>query len=1044
MLSRGGVQGRRPFLFGESRGSAGCRPFDRLNRVVRVRTVCQLGLVVAIVATTVSVGGAFLVATSNQAAALQSHDGCDEGASIRVLFLLDTSRSLQGNDPEGTRASGTVDALEDLSGIVADYQARLRLHYPQWSVFAAVDTFSASHSDPQFHNPYSRASGEWKDVSSPVSLEGLRQAARGVQQAPGSWTDYREALKGAIERFGQLAPGGTPTCDFLFWFTDGDHDTVEAGVLTDEERDQIDGMCRAGDLVDQLRQRGVNVTAIELRVDRESSEQLRRLVVGREGDCSGLGGEVADVASVADLATQIEENVFRLVDPDYPDRFDDPCGSSVESCDYRFALADDIEWIKVYVDLAGVGDPDGASMVLHGPDGQPVAPVQFDDEWSLVLGTGMFGKQATPNISVIWAHRVSEMEFGTQWGDSQVWSIRFSGPEAGRARAGIRTDERERPTVEGLSVEDEVLSGRIIPAPTENERAAMVLHLGDGRPIDVDASERAVQAGGRFAIPGIYDRIVRAASGEGYLAANACVATVIVSLEKAVTYGTFSGSWSAPLSSSAVDVRVPRALCGIEGRMTPLTTLVEYDGGDDFDPSGSLRVTADGGLLDGALAVREVHVEAADGSTLADGVLGAWERDWRCEVAADARGHTCEDLFVLDLGADSAVTVDVRLFFWSSTTDPLQDPPLSESVSYTVRGVPLPARLPEVTGAEVDGRFDPSGSLSVTVRGGWQDGIVSLELGPDGVLDVAGVDGPQPQLRPEPDWRCEVPAGATEHDCPPLRIDATVDDDTIADLSLPFLSSSSDLERSKKLSAEVSAVPIRVRKPDETLRNLLPYLVVILAVFVVTRILTAWMRRRWEPLDEHSCYIATAQRHGARVVPDDDVRPALCGALAKARGSAALGSTAKLHVRWWPLLVGGQVEVVASPANPGWRVIASSGQRGGSQQDGARAGRIGHGLSDGWAALEAASRSGSYVLAFWDVPTDAKDDRARELWREVERRLEEHEPDTDPSSVQPSEGDSASPSPSDDASGADAGIDPARRWPDASTRSRRRDRGAEE
>ena len=1046
MLSRAGVQGRSLFRFGEGRGAACGRRFVRLGRTVHVRRAVWLGLLVAMVATAVSVSGAFPVVSPNQAAALQASDRCDEGASIRVLFLLDTSRSLQGNDPEGKRASGTVDALEDLSGIVADYRARLRLHYPQWSVFAAVDTFSASHSDLQFHNPYSRASGDWKDVASPVNLEDLRQAARGVQQAPGYWTDYREALNGAIERFEEPAQGGVPTCDFLFWFTDGDHDTAEAGVLTDRERDQIDGMCRAGGVVDQLRQSDVNVTAIELRVDRESSEQLGRLVVGREGDCSGLGGKVADVASVSDLATQIEENVFQVVDPDYPDRFDDPCASSGESCDYRFALADDVEWIKVYVDLSGVGDPNGVSMVLHGPDGLPVAPFRFGDEWSLVPGTGMFGKQATPNISVIWAHQVSEAELGTEWGDSQVWSIRFSGSEAGRARAGIRTDERDRPSVEGLSVEGEDLSGRIIPAPTENERASVVLRLGAGQIIDVDLADRAVQADGRFSIPGIRGRIVRAMNGDGSLAANACVATVIVSLEKAVSYGTFSGSWSAPLSGSAADVRVPRALCGLEGRMTPLATLVEYGGEDAFDPSGSLRVTADGGLLDGELTVREVYVEAVDASTPADGVLGAWAQDWSCEVAADARGHTCEDPFVLNLGADSAAAIDVTLVLWASTIDSLQDPPLSESVSYTVRGVSLPGRLPTVTGAEVDGQFDPSGSLSVTVRGGWQDGIVSLDLGPDGVLDVADVDGPQPYLQPEPSWRCEVPAGATEHDCPPLRIDATVDDDTIADLSLPFIASSSDLERSRSLSAEVGAVPIRVRKTSEMLGILLTFLIVILAVFVVTRVLTAWMRRRWKPLGVDRYFVSTARRQGGSVVPDGDPRPAHCFALAKPRGAAALGNTAKLHVRWWPLLVGGQVEVVASPASPEWKLIASSGQLSGIRRDRPRAGRIGHSLSDGWAVLEARSQDGRYVLAFWDVHADAKDDTARGLWGELDRQLGEQEPAEDQSSVQPSEGDGASPSSSDDATVADAGIDPTRRrWPDPSRRSgRRRDGSAEE
>ena len=942
-------------------------------------------MVVAIAS--VAVGAAPSLGTPSRAALAQDAGvRCDEGDSIRVLFLLDTSTSLLTNDPDGTRTSGTIDALNDLSGILDDYQSRLTRHFPGWSVFAAVDTFSGFNTDPARSNPYGRLSGEWKDIALQGNRQQLVQAARDVQRAPGSWTDYREALAGAIERFGEPVPRGVKTCDFLFWFTDGNHDTVAAGVFTAEEQEQIDGMCRSGGLVDRLRQAEVNVTAIELRVDRESSDQLRRLVVGQGSDCAGLNGKIADVASVADLAAQIEETVYRLVDLDFPTEFVDPCDSPGEHCDYSFTLDDDAEWIKVYVDLAGVDDPEGVGIALLETDGQPVAPFRFGEEWSLVADTGMVGRQPTPTISVIWAHQVSYQLYGTEWGDSQTWTIRFSGPEAARARTGIRKDERGRPTVQELEVAGENLTGRIIPAPTVEEEAVVVLHLDDGRQIEIAAEDRMVRDGGRFVVPRIVDLIVDAAQGDDYLATNGCTASVVVSLGKTINYGPFAGAWDSPILDSTAAVSVPRARCGLAGLKTPSPTLVEHDRGDPFDPSGSLRVTADGGLLPGVLGIREVRVEGSDGSAQ-QGLLGAWAQGWQCEVPADARSHACGEAFVLDVSTPLDAEVDITLVFEARTTDPLEDPPTTEVVSYNVTGVSVAGQLPTVTDTEAIGQFDPSGSLRVTAAGGWQDGILSLDAGSDGVLGISRVDGPRPQLRPEADWRCEVSAGATGHECPPLPIDAAVEDDTVVDVSLPFRAASADPESPTAItqSRTIEALPVRIRESGEVLGSLLRYLGILIVVFVLTRVLVAWVRRRWKPLDRGVYCVATAQRGQGRIVSDEEVRPTVSPALTKAYGSASFGPDARLLVRWWPLLRGGQVEVVALPT-AGRSVIASSDPASGRRPAQARMGKIGRSLENGWVALEHDKRD-SFTLIFWDVDKDSESARAQELWNKVETVL---------------------------------------------------------
>ena len=749
----------------------------------------RLGAAVPVLAILASVVAVVLAASTDPVDAQESGNTCSEGDSVRVLFLLDTSRSLRRNDPENRRTTGAIDALEDLYAIVGDYRSRLRRHYPEWSVFAAIDTFSGFHTDPELNSPYGRRSGDWKDLASLNNLAQLRQAARGVPQSPGYWTDYREALRGVVERFEEPVPGGMNTCDYLFWFTDGDHDTVSGGVFTAEEEEHIDEMCRAGGLVDRLRQTRVNVTAIELRVDRESSEQLHRLVVGRSSDCAGLGGKVADVASVADLATRIEEIVFRLVDPDFPAELVDPCGATTDRCDYRFSLAEGIEWVKVYVDLAGVHDSDEVDIVLHGPDGRPIAPFRFGEEWAQVANTGLLGRRPTPNISVIWAHRVSEQEYGTAWGGGQEWTIQFSGSGAAQARAGTRKDERGTASIHDLEVSGSDLTGRISPAPSTDESARLVFHLDDGRYIDISEASSTVRSGGRFTVPEIVDRIVSTVGGDNYLAANNCVAFVDVSLAKTIDYGGFSGTWDAPLLNSTVGVGVPRALCGLSGSKPPLLKSVEYDGSDPFDPSGALRVVADGGLLDGVLHLREVHLAPGDDSTNVQ-LPSGWPEAWTCPVAADAEGTLCEDLLRFELSADSDATTDIRLLFSSTTVDPFQVPPVEEVRTYVLRDVPVQGKLPGPFAVEID-NDRPRGFLAITGDAGTQDGVVTVER--IEVTGLAGLADPASAVQVKGEWVCQLPANATGYSCPPLPIfseSASVDGEV--DLVVSLRESTSD------------------------------------------------------------------------------------------------------------------------------------------------------------------------------------------------------------------------------------------------------------
>ena len=133
-----------------SRGGLFVATRSAMFQTTRIR---RFSSVIAVILSVSLVCSVFFLVVASPAEAQQSDVRCEEGEAVRVLFLLDTSRSLRVNDPDGRRKTGTVDALDDLYRIVEDYRLRLRRHYPRWSVFAAVDTFSGFHDDPGLSKP---------------------------------------------------------------------------------------------------------------------------------------------------------------------------------------------------------------------------------------------------------------------------------------------------------------------------------------------------------------------------------------------------------------------------------------------------------------------------------------------------------------------------------------------------------------------------------------------------------------------------------------------------------------------------------------------------------------------------------------------------------------------------------------------------------------------------------------------------------------------------------------------------------------------------
>ena len=503
---------------------------------------------VLMLASSLASTGAALATASPVAAAASNCDQFD--TQIRVVILLDTSGSLRQTDPNNRRLAGAFGAIEIIRRTAQDN--------PETDFYVTVDTFDTN---------YNKGSG-WVLVPS-RSTEQLDSAVAAAASAEGRDTDYREVFEGAVERFRESSGDGGGSCGFLFWFTDGDHDTNNtSGALSAAERQEIDDLCRIGGPVDELRQLGVDVTAIELRVDRVPSQTLRRLV-GLSGECLGLrgeAGEVIDVGSAGELERKIQDAIPPVVDEDFPETTPTCENRQLGQCEFPFTLLDAYEWIKVYIDLTEINDPAALDVALRPPGGGESIPINFRESWLEIDETGMLGRIASPSRRVIWAHRLSEGWRGTTWGSGQpehTWVVEFSGPEGEKAAAATTAEElpRSNARVEDLSFDGSTLTG--VVNDLESLATDEIL-LVSARLVDADGGETSdlgrpevVEDDGNFAFTGIVDGIIAAVEGGEYLSRNQTsdgkrVVPIEASLGKRVDYGEFN-FWPIEGSSEVIE-----------------------------------------------------------------------------------------------------------------------------------------------------------------------------------------------------------------------------------------------------------------------------------------------------------------------------------------------------------------------------------------------------------------------------------------------------------------------------------------------------------
>ena len=236
-----------------------------------------VGVMVACISMSVMSGGGTAFADTNSdselsAVAKHAFDQVGqcmsgESATLDVLYLLDSSSSLQDTDPKGLRADIVAQSIQQL-GFIS--QSR--------GVNVAISTFDLSYV-PRL---------PWTKVSA-KSAQGL---ASTVQKAVRDWdggggTNWEQALAGAQKTL-TSSPQGRSACKVVVWLTDGGINVTGSGDDLTANIEAMDRICgvdpvtiarsASGTIIDELRTSGVHVLGVLLRNDTylESEPSLNR------------------------------------------------------------------------------------------------------------------------------------------------------------------------------------------------------------------------------------------------------------------------------------------------------------------------------------------------------------------------------------------------------------------------------------------------------------------------------------------------------------------------------------------------------------------------------------------------------------------------------------------------------------------------------------------------------------------------------------------------------------------------------------------------
>ena len=406
----------------------------------RLGQLASLGFLVAVALFTLAPTSA-AESTKPEDRVVSSLTDCRLGEAtndLSLLFLIDQSGSLQTHDKDDHRVEGTIAALEALYRLARDFQNK------------NITIRVAIHG---FHEEYVRHDTSWINLDSPTRLGELKGIAEAYKtRNNGPWTDYTEALSGAVDELNKSGKG----CRVLVWFTDGEFDT-ENGGLTENEKALIqDSLCAATGPVDALRKGKITIIAIGLSNKDLAAEEgkdppdlslVRAIASGDEAvsakfglansKCGSLPGTgnlyEADRPAelIEDFARILGDKLFETLE-ELPDPLP-PCAPDSNICVVKFDLGPWADQFHLVFKLPPSLDGQRVQVFLKPPNLEPI-PIDRPDGPIHPDLPGISGESPTVSWRKLQGVRNGP---GNVW--NGMWHLRFEGPGADQAKAHLET-----------------------------------------------------------------------------------------------------------------------------------------------------------------------------------------------------------------------------------------------------------------------------------------------------------------------------------------------------------------------------------------------------------------------------------------------------------------------------------------------------------------------------------------------------------------------------------------------------------------------------
>jgi hypothetical protein len=230
----------------------------------------------------------------------------EENASLDVLVLMDSSRSLRdsrpgesgysgkGSDPEGKRGPVLFGSLKLLQELAEESGNSFRLNLKNFG----------KNSDPKSLKDLKEQWIPWKEIDSSNSESSIRDFVQNALFEESQGTEWASGLSTArvefSQRLSEAESNGEKSCSIMFWITDG----VPSNPDVEQQR-----ICSSGSeaSIEWFRERNILVLGGLLKPKNEDSSQFAPIVTGEgcgRSESSWTKGSVIEAEDINSLAWQ--------------------------------------------------------------------------------------------------------------------------------------------------------------------------------------------------------------------------------------------------------------------------------------------------------------------------------------------------------------------------------------------------------------------------------------------------------------------------------------------------------------------------------------------------------------------------------------------------------------------------------------------------------------------------------------------------------------------------------------------------------------------